>query len=137
VSVHVVGGAVFDAGRCLVALRSASMSAPNKWEFPGGKVEPDETPAEALVRELHEELAIEVRVGERIGRGRAAIGGLAIVLDVYAVELLSGTPTPREHASVRWLLADQLAALDWSDADVPVVAEVAARLREEVLAGRS
>jgi 8-oxo-dGTP diphosphatase len=137
VSVHVVGGAVFAAGRCLVAQRSAVMSAPNKWEFPGGKVEPGETPAEALVRELFEELAIEVRVGERLGRGRASSGRLVIVLDVYAVELLSGTPTPREHASVRWLRAEELAALDWADADVPIVGEVAARLRAEASASRS
>ena len=128
--VHVVGAAILRAGRCLVAQRSASMSPPLVWEFPGGKVEPAEDPRAALTRELREELSIEVAVGALAGTGRAESGGRSIVLDVYFAELLSGEPHPDEHAAVKWLGPDELPALGWAAPDVPVVRHVVAELRQ-------
>jgi len=114
----VVAAAVRDrAGRVLAARRLA----PPGWEFPGGKVEPGETERQAVVRELREELGVEVEVGERIGPDVPMAGGF--VLRVWAASLPRGQqPARREHAELRWLAAGELHTVDWLPADRPVVA---------------
>ena len=121
---HVVGAAILRDGRCLVAQRSKRMRMPLQWEFPGGKVEPDEDPRAALQRELAEELGLSVEVHELIGSGEAHL----VRLDVYRVELVAGEPLPVEHAQVAWLGPKELGDLDWAEADVPIVPRVAALL---------
>lgn len=130
--VLVVGAAIVDGARVLVARRGPAMSAPNRWEFPGGKVEEGESQAEALRRELREELGVDAAVGEHVGTGRArSERGDTIVLEVYRAELRAGRPTPREHAELRWVSASELDGLRWADADVPVLPAVAALLGAE------
>jgi 8-oxo-dGTP diphosphatase len=100
------------------------MAAPLKWEFPGGKVEPNEDPRDALRRELREELQVEVAIGGFVARGEAEAEGRLIRLDVYAVEITSGAVRPREHARVDWFDGSGLAQLDWASPDVPVVSAI-------------
>lgn len=119
--IHVVGAAILDGARCLVAQRGAGMSEAGRWEFPGGKVEPRESPQAALVREIREELGTAIAVGAWLGRGEAIVGGRAIVLDVYAATREGGDPEPREHAALRWIGADEIGALDWPEADRPIL----------------
>jgi 8-oxo-dGTP diphosphatase len=126
--IHVVGAAILHSGRCLVAQRSEAMSMPLSWEFPGGKIEPGESPEAALARELVEELGIEIEVGARIGRGEAEVAGRLIRLDVYRAKIVAGTPVAREHARVAWLAPDELASLAWAEADLPIVPRVLAAL---------
>ncbi len=128
-TLFVVGAALIRDGRCLVAQRGATMSAPELWEFPGGKVEPGEDPRAALRRELAEELGIDAEIGEHAGRGEALVGGERIVLDVYFAKVAQGEPRPLEHRAVVWLDANGLGGLEWAAPDIPVVARVAARLR--------
>ena len=118
---HVVGAAVVERGRCLVAQRGPAMSLAGSWEFPGGKVEAKETPRRALAREVREELALEIDVGPWIGRGESSVGGREIVLDVYHASLVEGEPHPKEHAETRWIEAEEIARLDWAEADRPVL----------------
>ena len=120
----VVGGALLRDGRCFSAQRPPGGSAGRKWEFPGGKVELHETAVEALVREMAEELDVEVRVGEFVGRSEFFAGDRLIVLDVYFVELLAGEPVLHEHLAFRWVNALELDSLDWAAADLPLLPRV-------------
>ncbi|MBJ7289039.1 (deoxy)nucleoside triphosphate pyrophosphohydrolase [Williamsia sp.] len=113
----VVAGAVIDDGRLLVAQRARPEHLAGLWELPGGKVEVGETPAEALRRELDEELGVEVAVGESVGAPVAVADG--VVLVALSAELVTGTPQPREHLAIRWVDADELAALCAQGAVVP------------------
>ncbi|HEY6727139.1 MAG TPA: (deoxy)nucleoside triphosphate pyrophosphohydrolase [Polyangiaceae bacterium] len=130
--VHVVGVALLRDARCLVAQRSEGTSFALRWEFPGGKVEPGEAPHAALVRELTEELGVQVLVGEWLGRGEATSGDVHIALDIFEGSLTNGEPQAIEHRQLRWCSADELGSLHWADADIPVVPVVQRRLRERV-----
>ena len=79
--IHVVGAAIIEKDRCLVARRGPGMALAGYWEFPGGKVEPGESPEVALVREIREEMGIGIEVGNWIGRGESVVHGRRIVLD--------------------------------------------------------
>jgi 8-oxo-dGTP diphosphatase len=135
--VHVVGAAIVEGGRVFLARRGPAMSMPGKWEFPGGKVEAGEAPEAALVREVAEELGIEIEVGPFLGRGEADHAGRTIVLDVWLARLVAGEPASREHDAVGWFGAGELAGLDWPQADLPLLAPLALALGSVTPAGWS
>lgn len=122
----VVGAAVVRDGRVLAARRTAPAAAAGRWEFPGGKVEPGESEDACLVRELAEELGVEVRV-ERWLAGAQPVGE-RYVLKVAVATLVRGEPVPTEHDRVRWLAADELGDVDWLDGDRPFLRELSALL---------
>ncbi|MEV0370390.1 (deoxy)nucleoside triphosphate pyrophosphohydrolase [Streptomyces sp. NPDC050636] len=123
----VVGGAVLDRGRLLAARRSAPPALAGRWELPGGKVEDGETPEQALVRELREELGVEAGALERIPGEWVLRPGY--VLRVWTARLVSGVPRPlQDHDELRWLLPEEEQQVDWLDQDRPAVAEVMRRL---------
>ncbi|MFI5683829.1 (deoxy)nucleoside triphosphate pyrophosphohydrolase [Streptomyces sp. NPDC051636] len=126
----VVGAALLDDGRLLAARRSAPPELAGRWELPGGKVEPGESPEDALVRELREELGIEA---EAVGRvpGEWPLKP-PYVLRVWMARPRPGSPAPeplQDHDELRWLTPDRIWDVDWLDQDVPALREVAARLR--------
>ncbi|MCP3820741.1 (deoxy)nucleoside triphosphate pyrophosphohydrolase [Streptomyces sp. A3M-1-3] len=124
----VVGGALCHRGRLLAARRSAPPELAGRWELPGGKAEPGESPEQALVRELREELGVETEALERIPGEWPLKPGY--VLHVWTARLLSGEPRPLEdHDELRWLGPDQVGEVDWLDQDRPAVAEAVRRLR--------
>lgn len=116
----VVAAAICAEAKVLAAARSYPPELAGLWEFPGGKVEEDETDAEALRRECDEELGVAIAVGERVGDDVVADGG-RFLLRVYRAELLGGEPEAREHAGLRWLTADELDDVPWLPGNRPVL----------------
>lgn len=124
--VHAVGAAILSGRRCFVVQRAEDMALPFKWEFAGGKVEDGEDPAEALAREIAEELSLEIEVGEYLGRG--VVG--EVTLDVYLAHVAAGSVALREHRDARWIGADQIDGLDWAEADVAVLGRLQELLQD-------
>ncbi|SJN39640.1 Mutator mutT protein (7,8-dihydro-8-oxoguanine-triphosphatase) [Marinilactibacillus psychrotolerans 42ea] len=120
--INVVGAILIEDGTILCAQRGAEKSLPNLWEFPGGKIEQGETPQEALVRELEEELLIEVDVKPDQFEHTSYEYDFGIVhLTTFICILKNGTPKLTEHIEVRWLKPEELNSVEWAPADIPAV----------------
>ncbi|QZH60474.1 (deoxy)nucleoside triphosphate pyrophosphohydrolase [Mycolicibacterium farcinogenes] len=122
----VVAGALFSAAGLLVAQRKRPPELAGLWELPGGKVTPGESDADALTRELREELGVEVSVGARLDAEVALNEGMT--LRAYQVTLTSGSPRPHDHRALRWVTVDELDQLPWVPADRVWLPELAAAL---------
>jgi 8-oxo-dGTP diphosphatase len=94
------------------------------WEFPGGKVDPGESPESALVRELREELAVEVEVGPPLGPVVWNYGEKTIRLRPFWCAILSGDLLALEHEQVLWILPADFDRLPWAPADIPILREI-------------
>jgi 8-oxo-dGTP diphosphatase len=134
----VVAVALVDArGRVLMQQRPAGRDHAGLWEFPGGKLEPGEGPMAALVRELHEELAIGVASDDLVPLGFAAseqqAGARSVILLLYGCRAWEGKVASQEGAICRWLAPAALAALPMPPLDVPL-AELARCFAESVCA---
>lgn len=126
--IEVVGAVIVRGSRILAARRGPSTRMAGMWEFPGGKVEPGESPRRALSREIDEELGCRILVGDEIVTTSHEDEVGRVTLTTFYCELVDGEPVCTEHAELRWLEPDDLPALDWAPADVPAVASVRARL---------
>jgi 8-oxo-dGTP diphosphatase len=91
------------------------------WEFPGGKIEPGESPREALEREIVEELHCRVEVGETITGTTYEYEFGIVTLTTFYCELVEGEPEVSEHQAVLWLQPAELRSLEWAPADIPAV----------------
>jgi len=121
--IHVVAGVLSDSrGHVLLTQRSQGKHLPGMWEFPGGKCEAGETPADALRRELREELGIEAGTLERLIAVPWHYREKSICLDVYRVLDYTGQAHGRESQALRWVSIDEMAQVDMPAADLPVIA---------------
>ncbi len=112
-------------GRVLMAQRPAHKHLGGKWEFPGGKIEPGETPEAALHRELGEELGVTIDILRPLAPHTHAYATVTVQLIPFVVRLAagSGEPQTHEHAALQWVPAGGLLALDLPEADVPIITD--------------
>ena len=125
--VLVVAVALVDAdGRVLIAQRPEGKSMAGLWEFPGGKVDAGETPEAALVRELAEELGIDIRASCLAPIAFASHGydDFHLLMPLYVCRVWKGTPSPREGQALKWVRAARLGDYALPPADIPLVAQL-------------
>lgn len=113
---------LFD-NKVLVAQRSEKMKLPLKWEFPGGKLERDESEEDCIIREIKEELNIEIQIIKRLKDSLFDYDAYKINLIPFIVKYISGDIILAEHKEFKLLDKAELVDLDWADADLPILEE--------------
>jgi 8-oxo-dGTP diphosphatase len=124
-TVLVVAAALIDdEGRVLIGQRPEGKSMAGLWEFPGGKVEPGETPEAALIRELEEELGIEVKKAclAPFVFASETYEDFHLLMPLYLIRRWTGEPEAREHAALKWVKPRQMSEYPMPPADAPLVA---------------
>jgi 8-oxo-dGTP diphosphatase len=123
----VVAGALIDAsGHVLVQQRPEGGSMAGLWEFPGGKMEVGETPETALIRELREELGIDVITVAPLSFASAPLDTAHLVMLLYECREWRGTPAPIHASALKWVKPDHLRVLPMPPADLPLIASIIA-----------
>ena len=110
--------------KIIFATQRGSGEFKDGWEFPGGKVEPGETPQEALKREIMEELETEIKVGDLIETIEYDYPTFHLSMDCFWAEIVKGDLVLREHEAAKWLTKEQLGSVDWLPADLGLVEKV-------------
>lgn len=125
--VLVVAAALVDPdGRVLIAQRPPGKAMAGLWEFPGGKVHPQETPEAALIRELQEELGIETRPTclSPIAFASHGYDGFHLLMPLYVCRTWRGHPSPREHSDLAWIRPVRIGDYAMPPADLPLIAQL-------------
>jgi 8-oxo-dGTP diphosphatase len=119
--IHVACAIIERDGLVLAAQRKEGMRMALKWEFPGGKIDPGESPEECMKRELVEELGITVAVDRTLPQVTHHYSFFTVTLHPFICTISSGEITMREHAALLWLPPEALPSLDWAEADLPLI----------------
>lgn len=115
-TVHVVAAIIIHNGKIFCTQRGYG-EFKDGWEFPGGKIEPGETPQEALVREIHEELDTEIEVDRLFDEVEYDYPDFHLSMKCYLCHVVSGKLTLLEHEAAKWLTPENLDSVDWLPAD--------------------
>lgn len=121
---QVVAALIWQEGRFLICQRPAHKTRGLLWEFVGGKVEPGETPQQALIRECREELDITVAVGDVFWQVIHAYPDLTIQLTVFCATIQNGTPRLLEHMDARWITPKEIPQYDFCPADTDILQKI-------------
>lgn len=127
--IPVVTGLIRKGEKILVGQRPVGHTLAGQWEFPGGKIERNESPEEALIRELREELAIEAEIGELKLAGTHTYGDTGIVILFYEVQFWKGEPKAVHHMELRWVTPDELFDLAIPDANKKILPKIIEQLK--------
>ena len=133
---NVVCAIIITNNKVICVQRGEDMLLPMKWEFPGGKVEPGETDEAALVREIAEELELQIKPVLRLEVSLFSYHHTSIRLMPFVCTISGGKLFLKEHSGVRYLDCCELEKLDWAEADKPIVREVIERANEFLAATR-
>ena len=128
-TIQVVAAVIERDGRIFATQRGYG-AFKDGWEFPGGKIEPGETPEAALAREIREELDTEIAVGQKLAQVEYDYPDFHLSMGCYLCESLSGRLTLLEHESARWLTPDELDSVEWLPADLSVIELLKKGLKE-------
>jgi 8-oxo-dGTP diphosphatase len=115
-------------GKVLAVQRSERMNLPLKWEFPGGKIHQGESPQQCVVREVAEELGLQITVGRSLSTASHSYPDFSVTLHPFICAIVSGELTLHEHKALLWLLPQELSSLDWVAADFPIISAYCANL---------
>ncbi len=130
---QVVAALIWEGDRFMICQRPAHKARGLLWEFVGGKVEPGETKAEALIRECREELAVELSVGELFMEVLHEYPDITVQLSLFHATIAAGVPQRIEHADIRWITPEQIPNFDFCPADT----EILAKIRKELPNGKT
>ena len=122
-TIKVVAAVIRDGNRIFATQRGYG-NFKGGWEFPGGKIEEGETPQEALVREIKEELEIEIEVGELIDTIECDYSTFHLSMDCFWAEIVSGDMVLKEHEAAKWLTKEKLDSVEWLPADVMLIKKI-------------
>ena len=121
---EVVAALIWNEGRFLICQRPAHKSRGLLWEFVGGKVEPDESKEDALIRECMEELAVTVRVDELFMEVTHDYPDISVHLSLFHASIVSGTPRLLEHEAIAWITPEQIPNYDFCPADEVILDKI-------------
>lgn len=121
---RVTAAILIKEGHILIAKRRQGKHLAGKWEFPGGKIEPGETPEECLAREMKEELGIVVKVEDFMAKSIYEYDRGVVELLAYRVNWVSGELQLLDHDETKWIGTTELSSIDFAPADIPLVKEI-------------
>lgn len=128
-TIRVVAAVIRKDGRILATARGYG-EFKGGWEFPGGKIEEGETPEQALVREIREELDVEIRVGDLIRTVEYDYPSFHLSMDCFWCVIVKGTPRFLEAEDARWLTQDNLGSVAWLPADQGLIEQIKREWKE-------
>lgn len=128
--IKVVAAIMIQNGRVFATQRGYG-EFKDGWEFPGGKVEPEETPQEALVREIKEELNTVIEVGELLDTVEYDYPDFHLSMDCFICKIIAGDLELKEHEDARWLTAETLDSVDWLPADLDLIQKIKKYILEQ------
>ena len=126
-----VAAAIIRSGHKIFATQRGYGEFKDGWEFPGGKIEAGETPQEALVREIREELDAEIQVGEKIDCVEYDYPDFHLSMECFWARICSGELTLKEHEAARWLSREELDSVDWLPADLSLIRKIREQMQAE------
>ena len=129
-TVRVVAAIIIENGKVFATQRGYG-EFKDGWEFPGGKIEPGETPEEAIVREIKEELDTEVEVIELLDTVEYDYPNFHLSMGCFICKIKSGDLVLKEHGAAKWLTKDTLGSVEWLPADMGLVREIEKYLKED------
>ena len=119
-TVHVVAAVIREGDRIFATQRGYGEQK-DGWEFPGGKIEAGETPQQALMREIREELDTGITVGDRLTTIEYDYPSFHLSMQCFWAEICDGEPVLKEHEAAKWLRVEELDEVDWLPADLTVI----------------
>ena len=128
--VEVVAALIWDGGKFMICQRPAHKARGLLWEFVGGKVEPQETKEQALIRECREELAVTVSVGDVFMDVIHEYPDITVHLTLFHATVAEGTPMTLEHRDIRWITPKEIADYEFCPADEEILAKITERYGE-------
>lgn len=132
-TINVVAAIIRDENRVFATQRGYG-EYKDGWEFPGGKIEPDETPQQALIREIKEELDTDIAVGDYLKTIEYDYPAFHLSMQCFWCRIVDGTPVLKEHEAAIWLDVDHIDSVDWLPADLMIIELIKDKMVDQVAA---